>query len=85
MRAPQDGIEDDPRDMSIREAVPAHISFIWSPPPANDPSQPSWSLVALVEDLGILAADLHLRDRVRPHDPPDGGGDIGTDADNEIE
>ena len=81
-KPPQDS--DDESDTSVAKADAPRVSFIWSPPPANDPSRPRWSLVELVDDLAALVADLHLRGSVRPHGSQD-GGDIDTNSDDEID
>jgi hypothetical protein len=81
---PPEDTDDESPDGSVAKADPPRVSFIWSPPPANDPARPRWSLVELVDDLAALVADLHLRGRVRPHGSAD-GDDIGSNSDDEID
>jgi hypothetical protein len=67
-----------------RRDRPTRITIIWSPPAANDLSDRRWSLLALVDDLAALAADLYLRGRIGtaeegPRDP-----DLGKKSDDQI-
>ena len=55
----------------------------WSPPPANDTADGGWSLLALVDDFAVLAADLYLRGRLI-EDECTPAADLGKESDDSI-
>jgi hypothetical protein len=63
--------------------APRRFTIAWSRPPANDTADGRWSLLALVDDFAVLAADLYLRGRLTEDEcAPE--ADLGKESDDSI-